>query len=319
MRMLPAHHGTVYGARDTGFSGLEALFEVSGLRCLLLRINAPVVTTLLTTPRCPPICFFRTPARGRSTRIVNLSTYGEWRYSMMGLAGRDPIFFAQLDTESTVHSNLKASPISRVRSGYVSCCHGVMGQRQYHLDKGNGPRTLFTRDQLNDPNSTVCGSGARRCLLHGMSSHDRPEPGRSLYLHREVSPRATRPSLWSLSLRRFADVKVGDNVIRVPMINSVGIVPVFGAQVGEAKLCASCHTIVLPVYDAKGKQVKTDFEQTTYFEWLNSSFASGIPNVPELPYARQFQGHEAGVPSRQHRGQHVPGGTRDWHTYIVAA
>ena len=76
-----------------------------------------------------------------------------------------------------------------------------------------------------------------------------------------------------------SDVKVGDNVIPVPMINSVGIVPVFGAQVGQAELCASCHTIVLPVYDARGNQVmemapKTDFEQTTYFEWLNSSFAS---------------------------------------------
>ncbi len=52
-----------------------------------------------------------------------------------------------------------------------------------------------------------------------------------------------------------SDVKVGDNVIRRPMINSVGILPVFGAQVGEAKLCASCHTIVLPVFDANGNQV----------------------------------------------------------------
>ncbi len=85
-------------------------------------------------------------------------------------------------------------------------------------------------------------------------------------------------------------MKVGDNVIRRPMINSVGIVPIFGAQVGQAKLCASCHTIVLPIYDANGNQVidngvpKTDFEQTTYFEWLNSSFTK--PTVPGLPYAR---------------------------------
>ena len=75
-------------------------------------------------------------------------------------------------------------------------------------------------------------------------------------------------------------MKVGDNVIPRPMKNSVGIVPIFGAQVGEAALCASCHTIVLPVYDAKGNQViedgapKTDFEQTTYLEWQNSSFVS---------------------------------------------
>jgi len=58
----------------------------------------------------------------------------------------------------------------------------------------------------------------------------------------------------------------------------VGIVSIFGAQVRQAALCASCHTIVLPVYDAQGNQViengvpKTDFEQATYLEWQNSSF-----------------------------------------------
>src|SRR5262249_50289312 len=85
---------------------------------------------------------------------VNLSTYGEWRYSMMGLSGRDPIFFAQLDTESTVHSKLKGKLNA---PGFIqdTClsCHGVMGQRQYHLDKGNAPNRLFTRDPLADPNS----------------------------------------------------------------------------------------------------------------------------------------------------------------------
>ncbi len=38
---------------------------------------------------------------------VNLSPNGEWRNSMMGLAGRDPIFFSQLNSETTLHGNLK--------------------------------------------------------------------------------------------------------------------------------------------------------------------------------------------------------------------
>src|SRR5208282_87593 len=74
-----------------------------------------------------------------------------------------------------------------------------------------------------------------------------------------------------------SDVKVGDNVIPRPMKNSVGMVPLFGAQAQQANLCESCHTIVLPVYDANGTQVATAFEQTTYFEWLNSSFAAAQP------------------------------------------
>jgi hypothetical protein len=76
------------------------------------------------------------------------------------------------------------------------------------------------------------------------------------------------------------DVKVGENVIPRPMKNALGITPLFGAQTQGPTVCASCHTIVLPVYDANGNQVtdsggnpKTEFEQTTYLEWLNSSYA----------------------------------------------
>jgi hypothetical protein len=206
---------------------------------------------------------------------INLSTYGEWRYSMMGLSGRDPIFFAQLDTESTVHSNLKGKGILSAPFVQDTClgCHGVMGQRQYHLDKGNGPLTFFTRNQLNDPNSkyaALARDGVSCMVCHQMIDQKLDDPSTytgKFLLGPPGQVFGPYPSGDSLE-------KVGDNVIPAPMINSVGIVPVFGSQVGESKLCASCHTIVLPVYDAKGRQVSTDFEQTTYFEWLNSTFAN---------------------------------------------
>jgi hypothetical protein len=213
-----------------------------------------------------------------SSTPVNLSTYGEWRYSMMGLSGRDPIFFAQLDTESTVHSNLKGKPNA---PGFVqdTClsCHGVMGQRQFHLDKGNDPDTLFTRDQLADatsPYGALARDGISCAVCHHMVDKDLDDP--STYTgHFHVGPADV---VYGPYPSGDSDVKVGDNVIPRPMKNSVGIVPIFGVQVGKAKLCASCHTIVLPVYDANGNQViehgvpKTDFEQATYLEWLNSSF-----------------------------------------------
>ncbi len=206
---------------------------------------------------------------------INLSTYGEWRYSMMGLSGRDPIFFAQLDTESTVHSTIKGqrSAPSFIQDTCLSC-HGVMGQRQYHLDKGNGPRTFFTRNQLNDPNSryaALARDGVSCMVCHQMIDQNLDDPSTytgKFLLGKPGQVFGPYPSGESLE-------KVGDNVIPAPMINSVGIVPLYGEQVGESKLCASCHTIVLPVYDAKGRLVNTDFEQTTYLEWLNSSFANG--------------------------------------------
>jgi hypothetical protein len=194
---------------------------------------------------------------------------------MMGLSGRDPIFFAQLDTESTVHSNLKGKGILSAPFIQDTClsCHGVMGQRQYHLDKGNGPFTFFTRNQLNDPNSkyaALARDGVSCMVCHQMIDQKLDDPSTytgKFLLGPPGQVFGPYPSGNSLE-------KVGDNVIPAPMINSVGILPVFGSQIGESKLCASCHTIVLPVYDAKGRQVSTDFEQTTYFEWLNSTFAN---------------------------------------------
>src|ERR1700722_8294014 len=223
--------------------------------------NPPMPTHMLW-PDAPP---------GLSS--INLSPYGEWRYSMMGLAGRDPVFFAQLDTESTVHSRLQG-PLNGPGFIQDTClsCHGVMGQRQYHLDKGNGPLTLFTRNQLNDPNSkyaALARDGVSCMVCHQMIDQKLDDP--STYTGKFIlgqPGQAFGPYPSGNSLE-----KVADNVIPAPMINSVGIVPVYGAQVGESKLCASCHTIVLPVYDAKGRQVRTDFEQTTCLEWLNSSFA----------------------------------------------
>lgn len=228
--------------------------------------NTPMPTHMLYTP----------PG---STIPLNLSPAGEWRYSMMGLSGRDPIFFAQLDTESTVHRHLAG--IKRgaafVQDTCLSC-HGVMGQRQFHIDHP-GSHKYFTLAQLNNPRSrygALARDGVSCTVCHHISTQDLGDP--STYTGKfHVGPANV---VYGPYPSGDSDVKVGDNVIRRPMINSVGIVPVFGAQVGDSKLCASCHTIVLPVYDARGRQViengvpKTDFEQTTYLEWLNSHYGS---------------------------------------------
>ncbi len=228
--------------------------------------NAPMPTNMLYTEP------------GASVSL-NLSTYGEWRYSMMGLAGRDPVFFAQLDTEGTIHNNLKgkANPPAFIQDTCLSC-HGVMGQRQFHIDKGTDPNTLFTRDILQDPTSpyaALARDGISCAVCHHLQDEDPEDP--TFFTGKfQVGP---ANELYGPYPSGDGFVKVGDNVIARPMSASVGILPIFGSQTLQSKVCASCHTIVLPVYDSQGNQVmeggvpKTDFEQTTYFEWLNSSFA----------------------------------------------
>jgi hypothetical protein len=79
---------------------------------------------------------------------VNLSPFGEWNWSMMGLAGRDPIFYAQLESENALWP-----PKAGMIDNLCLTCHGAMGQRQWHAD---GSAENYTLDKLlirdvNDP------------------------------------------------------------------------------------------------------------------------------------------------------------------------
>jgi hypothetical protein len=212
---------------------------------------------------------------------VNLSEYGEWRYSMMGLAGRDPVFFAQLDTESTLHKDLvgKLDGAAFVQNLCLRC-HGVMGQRQFHIDNP-GPDQMFTRKMLQDPKSkygALARDGVSCDTCHHMSAVDLGAPATYTGLFNVGPP----TELYGPYL----------DPTELPMQNAIGATPMFLSQFGrpqfskrDANLCRSCHTIQLPVFDRDGHQVldehgkpKEDFEQTTFFEWLNSSFFIPPPN-----------------------------------------
>ena len=57
-----------------------------------------------------PTMFLPSPAAPPGTIAgANVSPYGEWRWSPMGLAGRDPIFFAQVESELAFRVSLYAA------------------------------------------------------------------------------------------------------------------------------------------------------------------------------------------------------------------
>ena len=59
--------------------------------------------------------------------LINFSPYGTWRTSPMGLAGRDPIFFSQLASETQTFHPAISPLVQNVCLG----CHGIQGQRQF--------------------------------------------------------------------------------------------------------------------------------------------------------------------------------------------
>ncbi len=220
-----------------------------------------------------PNMVYGDPETGRD---VNLSAYGEWRSSMMGLAGRDPVFYAQLETERTLHPEL-APRIDNLCLG----CHGVMGQRQLAADtKGLG---VFTHDLIQaTPDTDPAHAGYGALAREGVSC---------TVCHRMAAEGLGTPDSFSGNFKLDPpDVLNGPypDVSRLPMQNALGITPRAGAQMTTSALCGSCHTIDLPILEAGkiypgdgfGPTLTRGHEQNTYLEWRNSVYSNEVTPVP---------------------------------------
>ncbi len=257
------------------------------------------------------------------TNLLNLGPYGEWRGSPMGLAGRDPIFFSQLETEQTAHPAL-----AKLAPDVCLHCHGVMGQRQFCLDQFKGdpkkaaavcnntdllgldqdsqpivPRQLFSREMVKAIPFQATTDQQKKDAKYGGLARD----GVSCTTchHVQVDEKAPFGNTFT------GDFKVGapdalhgpfEGPQQVPMNHSLGANPVEYPLVRSSKVCGSCHSVVLPVFDGDQPWVRPGtkkpeiiIEQATYPEWVFSDFRDSGPtprscqnchmttSYPELP------------------------------------
>jgi len=249
-----------------------------------------------------PIMFLETERGG-----LNVSPYGEWRWSPMGLAGRDPVFHAQLESEVSMLKGM----LGEEKGGFYgdevvnTClrCHGAMGKRQYDHDQGVGdeywskdarfdPEWYYMTDQKNPKNkyAALARDGISCAICHNMVEE---YPDLETFLANSIT----------------GQFKVGkptemygpfEDVSTVAMENATGKKPVHSKFIGKSRVCASCHIINLPVVDwPVGKppanvhhipsQAEEDqllaseknpnmqgfahrIEQATYLEWINSKY-----------------------------------------------
>ena len=239
------------------------------------------------------------------SNLLNLAPYGEWRGSPMGLAGRDPIFFSQLETEQTVHPAL-----AKLAPDLCLHCHGVMGQRQFCLDQFKDdpqkaaavcnntdllgldensqpivPRQLFSREILKAVPFQATTAQQQKDARYGGLARD----GVSCATchHVAVDPQAPIGNTFT------GDFKVGaaeaihgpfEGPQQVPMDHSLGAKPEEYPLIRSSKTCGSCHSVVLPVFDGDQPWVRPGekkpeiiIEQATYPEWVFSDFRDGGP------------------------------------------
>lgn len=236
-------------------------------------------------------------------KLVNIAPYGEWRSSPMGLAGRDPIFFAQLESEQTVHPAL-----AKLAPDLCLHCHGVMGQRQFCLDQFPGDPAR-ANEVCNNTN------------LLGLNENSQPIVKRELFSRtllasipfRAETPQAQKEARYGGLARDgvscttchhiqvdektpightfTGDFRVGapeeihgpfDGPQQVPMDHSLGAKPIEYPRIRSSKVCGSCHSVVLPVFDGDKPWVRPGekkpeiiIEQATYPEWVLSDFRDG--------------------------------------------
>src|SRR6266496_2854209 len=260
---------------------------ISSSQCMSCHgaLNGPFGPTMfLPSPLVPPVSAEQPPTNnhhdhhhGASPGTIagaNVSPYGEWRWSPMGLAGRDSIFFAQLESEFAYLDTLpppQNEHLTReVRNACLSC-HGAMGKRQLDADTPGGGDFQLEFLQLTDRSNPNFKYGA--LARDGISC---------AVCHRTIpddTPPGVAPLEYFLENSITGRFEVGPpdqvfgpyrDIAPYTMANAIGITPKFNPYLESARLCGSCHTIDLPVLD--GRPGQRSLEQVTYLEWLNSQY-----------------------------------------------
>ncbi|EHK59333.1 hypothetical protein MAXJ12_00282 [Mesorhizobium alhagi CCNWXJ12-2] len=291
--------------------------------------------TFLTSSQClgchdagsTGLQFDMTKPNPHGNDLANLSPYATWRTSPMGLAGRDPFFFAQMASETQTFHAKSASLVETTCLG----CHGVTGERQFNIDTkaAGGACAPFRRSVLDTMPWADGGNGldlAKYAMLardgvsctacHRIALGDRATDEQAAAP--ENACVAERQALLNPDNTGFARTFTGsflvgppDNVIgpfekprTKPMEHAMGITPQHHNTISSSEICGSCHTVHLPVL-RDGEVLGHIYEQTTYPEWAFSAYRTGAtPDgaLPMGPGADPKSCQECHMPSRDANG-----------------
>ena len=242
---------------------------------------------------------------GPGGKLINISPYGTWRGSPMGLAGRDPIFFAQLASETqTFHADAK-----HFVEDTCLGCHGIAGQRQHAIDTKakTGACAPFARASVNaipwaqkdDPVTALANYGALARDGISCAACHHMVLGSDATQHRGGAQNACvdeKQKTLNPGLTGFGATFTGAFVLgppgemygpfrdpkTKPMKTAIGVDAVHNAHITSSEMCGSCHTVHLPIRH-RGETIGRVYEQTTYAEWAFSDFRTGESPYGALP------------------------------------
>ena len=238
----------------------------------------------------------------------HISPYGEWRWTAMGLAGRDPVFYAQLESElALLKEEFDPDTAKEISQSLVDTClrcHGAMGKHQFDMDKTD-PESKYTLAHVHATASpdqhigkgdeqygALSRDGISCVICHRMQPRPQPEEDERPYLQFFLEHSTTGKFHLGPSDEIYGPFK-DDEISPYVMEHSLGIEPKYNAYLSSSQMCGTCHTVNLPAVDRPlvslepdeqeldlvvgenvdvFKQFKHHVEQATYLEWLNSEY-----------------------------------------------
>lgn len=192
----------------------------------------------------------------------DVSIDSHWRASIKAQAARDPYFLA------SVRAEVEALPEQRAAiEDSCATCHMPMADYTEAAAGGSG---AILDDGFLDPNHEL---------------HELALDGVSCTLCHQIRPGNLGASANSGGYVIDTQAKPGEREIFGPfavdevqaqiMQGASGFIPVQSTHVAQSELCATCHTLYTPVFDAAGQVVGEFPEQVPYLEWFYSDYRQG--------------------------------------------
>lgn len=173
----------------------------------------------------------------------------DWQATLMANSARDPFWRAKVAHEGLINPTHRESI-----ENLCTACHAPQGFHEAHLTGNAGPNGYTMSDLLEDELG-LDGVGCTACHgiddinLAGRSNGDLP-----------INPDHVA---WGGFENPWDGLMSGQT----------GFIPAFGEHMRNSEVCASCHSLYTHTQDLEGEETgQVFFEQTTYLEWVNSSF-----------------------------------------------
>ncbi|MEB2286549.1 MAG: hypothetical protein OZ934_00390 [Anaerolineae bacterium] len=188
-----------------------------------------------------------------------------WRATMMANAARDPYWQASVSIET---ANLPQ--YTEVIEDKCALCHTPLAH--FSAMQAGASTRLFEDGFLSAEHAAhaLAMDGNSCTLCHQIEdvAFGEPESFSGRY-----TIDATLPAGERLNYSRFAVNEQGVTIMR----GASGFIPTQATHIGQAEMCATCHTLYTPYVDDTAAIVGEFPEQTPYLEWLGSAYADNTP------------------------------------------